>query len=485
MKFKYIDKYWKKGRWNYVYPNDTKNRPLTQPKNVTPGFGIGQKKPITTNRYANKLNFGKAPAATSKQTKTKSTKDGVDNILKKIGGTALSKVSKIVEKGKSFVSKKIGNTKEKVHEQTFDKKQAELKTKREAGYAAEAKAKTEAAQKKLAETKSKVESNKKQAELKNKREAGYAAEAKKKAEAQNTKLVETRANKRSDSYAKDAAYKEQQRQKALHDQQVKRELAEYDRSKFHREVAKTHFGLDNLDIIDRKNVGTTKEETAKINPDYDPTNPETSMNCGFCSVAWILRKKGYDVEAKHDMVGDWNDDEYGSRGTNTLQLKRMFVDPLKSTKTVTVNSGPLGLKLTKKTVPNYADKEEYPFEHMYDKNLNEYIGSTAYTSVVAKVEEGYGNKNQKTFEKHAEEIILKESKNNNYGMLTVSWKIGGGHALNYQVENGKVMVYDGQVNKTYPLSELLPRVNSLEYLDCTSLVPTDNVNLVVQNRRKK
>lgn len=446
MKFKYIDKYWKKGRWNYVYPKDTKNRPLNQPKNVTPGFRIGQKNPIIANRYANKLNFGKAPAATSKQTKTKSTKDGVDNILKKIGGTALSKVSKIVEKGKSFVSKKIGNTKEKVHEQTFDKKQAELKTKREAGYAAEAKAKTEA---------------------------------------QNTKLVETRANKRSDSYAKDAAYKEQQRQKALHDQQVKRELAEYDRSKFHREVAKTHFGLDNLDIIDRRNVGTTKEETAKINPDYDPTNPETSQNCGFCSVAWILRKKGYDVEAKHDMVGDWNDDEYGSRGTNTLQLKRMFVDPLKSTKTVTVNSGPLGLKLTKKTVPNYADKEEYPFEHMYDKNLNEYIGSTAYTSVVAKVKEEYGNKNQKTFEKHAEEIILKESKNNNYGMLTVSWKIGGGHALNYQVENGKVMVYDGQVNKTYPLSELLPSVNSLEYLDCTSLVPTDNVNLVVQNRRKK
>ena len=40
MKFKYIDKYWKKGRWNYVYPNDTKNRPLNQPKNVTPGFGI-------------------------------------------------------------------------------------------------------------------------------------------------------------------------------------------------------------------------------------------------------------------------------------------------------------------------------------------------------------------------------------------------------------------------------------------------------------
>ena len=445
MKFKYIDRYWKKGRWNYVYPKDTtnknSNRPFVGPKNIMPG--VGQKKPIINNRYTNKPNLDKAPAATSKQSKAKST---VDNILKKIGGAALSKVSKTVEKGKSFVSKKIGNTKEKVHEQMFDKKQAELKTKRESGYAAEAKAKTEA---------------------------------------QNAKLVETRANKRSDSYAKDAAYKEQQRQKALHDQQVKRELAEYDRSKFHREAAKTHFGLDNLDIIDRKNVGTTKEETAKINPDYDPTNPETSMNCGFCSVAWILRKKGYDVEAKHDMVGDWNDDEDGSRGTNTWQLKRMFVDPLKATKTVIVNSGPLGLKLTKKTVPNYADKEEYPFEHMYDKNLNEYIGSTAYTSVVAKVEEEYGSKNQKTFEKHAEEIILKESKNNNYGMLAVSWKLGGGHALNYQVENGKVMVYDGQVNKTYPLSELLPRVNSLEYLDCTSLVPTDNVNLVVQNRRKR
>ena len=438
MKFKYIDRYWKKGRWNYVYPKDNAKK-----NNNSPGVGIGQKKPTINKTYASKQNLKKVPSTT---TKNKSAKESTDNILKKIGSTVLSKASKTVEKGKRFIDSKINKAKNEAHEKQFNKKQAELKTKRESGYAAEAKAKTEA---------------------------------------QNSKLRETRANKRADSYAKDAAYKEQQRQKVLHDQQVKRELAEYDRSKFHREVAKTHFGLDNLDIIDRKNVGTTKEETAKINPDYDPTNPETSMNCGFCSVAWILRKKGYDVEAKHDMVGDWNDDEYGSRGTNTLQLKRMFVDPLKSTKTVTVNSGPLGLKLTKKTVPNYADKEEYPFEHMYDKNLNEYIGSTAYTSVVAKVEEEYGNKNQKTFEKHAEEIILKESKNNNYGMLTVSWKIGGGHALNYQVENGKVMVYDGQVNKTYPLSELLPRVNSLEYLDCTSLVPTDNVNLVVQNRRKR
>ena len=70
-------------------------------------------------------------------------------------------------------------------------------------------------------------------------------------------------------------------------------------------------------------------------------------------------------------------------------------------------------------------------------------------------------------------------------MLAVDWVLGGGHSLNYQVENGKVMVYDGQVNKSYPLSELLPKVSNLRYMDCTSLVPTDNVNLVVQNRRKR
>ena len=462
MKFKYIDRYWKKGRWNYVYPKDTtdknSNRPFVGPKNIMPG--IGQNKLSINNRYINK-----ATAATSKQSKVINK---VDNILKKMGGTSLSKASKTVEKGESFVFKKI--------DKLYNMRKKEFQNKRESGYAADAKAKTEAAQKKLAETKSKVESEKRHTEFQNKRESGYAADAKAKTEAQNAKLIEARTNKRADGYAKDAAYKELQRLQRMKQKPIENELKQYDKSETQRKIANTMFGLDKLKIIDRKNVGSTKEETSKINPDYDPTNPATSENCGFCAVAWVLRKKGYDVEAKQDLAGDWNDGPHGTTGTYDAQREKMFIDPINS-----IHTTYDGKKTKTKVTP--TEKTNVIADEL--QNVNQYTSSSQYKDVVDIMYNKYGDLDRKTFEKHAEEIILKESKNNDYGMLAVNWVIGGGHALNYQVENGKVMVYDGQVNESYPLSELLPKVSNLRYMDCTSLVPTDNVNLVVQNRRKR
>ena len=216
MKFKYIDRYWKKGRWNYVYPKDTtdknSNRPFIGPKNIM--SGIGQNKLSINNRYTNK-----ATAATSKQSNAKSK---VNDILKKMSSTSLSKASKTVEKGKSFAFKKI--------DKLYNMRKKELQSKRESGYAADAKAKTEAAQKKLTETKSKVESKKKHTELQSKRESGYAADAKAKTEAQNAKLIEARTNKRADSYAKDAAYKELQRLQRMKQKRIENELKQYDKS---------------------------------------------------------------------------------------------------------------------------------------------------------------------------------------------------------------------------------------------------------------
>ena len=257
---------------------------------------------------------------------------------------------------------------------------------------------------------------------------------------------------------------------------IENELKQYDKSETQRKIANTMFGLDKLKIIDRKNVGSTKEETSKINPDYDPTNPATSENCGFCAVAWVLRKKGYDVEAKQDLAGDWNDGPHGTTGTYDAQREKMFIDPINS-----IHTTYDGKKTKTKVTP--TEKTNVIADEL--QNVNQYTSSSQYKDVVDIMYNKYGDLDRKTFEKHAEEIILKESKNNDYGMLAVNWVIGGGHALNYQVENGKVMVYDGQVNESYPLSELLPKVSNLRYMDCTSLVPTDNVNLVVQNRRKR
>lgn len=353
----------------------------------------------------------------------------------------------------------------KAHNEHFDKKQAELKTKRESGYAESAKNATD----------------KKREEFKQ----------------YKTNVLTKRADERGKSIADDMKAKQASNAKKLaekkHEAETKVELEQHDKAKWAREASNTYFGLDDLNRIDRNDVGTTLEETSKINPDYTPSDLSTSHNCGFCATAWVLRKKGYDVEAKHDDENaTWNDFGDTKTGITEYDAANMFVDLSK----VETNEK-YGTSTFFNFVPNADKRYKIAYEgldgntyHMYFNDINEIIGEKednkrANYMVSAEFNGAYNRPYE--FEKtaaEAEQEILQNSKDGDYGILTVSWNLGGGHALNYQVENGKVVVYDGQVNESYSFEELFRSTRKINYMNCTSLIPTDNVNLVVQNRRK-
>lgn len=48
----------------------------------------------------------------------------------------------------------------------------------------------------------------------------------------------------------------------------------------------------------KKSPTTLDEDEAIINENYDPFNPKTSQNCIFCTMAYDLRRRGYDVRAR-------------------------------------------------------------------------------------------------------------------------------------------------------------------------------------------
>lgn len=354
------------------------------------------------------------------------------------------------------------------HNKKFDAHMADLKSQRESGYSQEAKKKVEEQKAKLESAKKEVALNKRQADLKDKREKGYASEEKKKEEYMQKKLAEAKsvkktkdmnaaADKRAESIANEQAKKQQMAR-------AKRELDQYDKAEWHRKAAVTYFDLDNLNTIGRKDVGTTLEETAKVNPDYDDTNPATSRNCGFCAIAWVMRKKGYDVQAKADDENvTWNDTPGHPTGVvfekDTVE---MFVDPDRLGKGDKIDATN-GVSGTNNALMGYANSPKVNALFGYY-----YISNKAPDKTAESVEKA----------------MLEKGKDGSYGIMSVAWTDGGGHELNYQIENGKVIIYDGQVNESYPISDLVDRCLSIGYIDCTSLIPTDNVNLVVQNRRK-
>lgn len=52
---------------------------------------------------------------------------------------------------------------------------------------------------------------------------------------------------------------------------------------------------------------THDEDQELVNPNYDPYDSEYSLNCAYCTAAYDLRKRGYDVEANPYKSGTNND----------------------------------------------------------------------------------------------------------------------------------------------------------------------------------
>lgn len=140
-------------------------------------------------------------------------------------------------------------------------------------------------------------------------------------------------------------------------------------------------GKNEFDDLPKKKTETSViYDLSQVNENYNPRNPNTSKNCAYCSIAYDLRRKGYDVEAIEepsiltnmdifDMYGqDWEDQFYKfNRGKDEKQKQ-------------------------------IADIE---------KNLSNY---------------GDGAR----------------------GILNFTWVLGGGHAVNWENIDGEVYIIDSQ-----------------------------------------
>ena len=176
-----------------------------------------------------------------------------------------------------------------------------------------------------------------------------------------------------------------------------------------------------LPTLSRKQVSTTSDaDMAACNPKYSKGGVYKN-NCISCSLAYDLRRRGYDVEAASI--------DTTSAVNGSLPVQLGFYK---------------GEKLKTFEVPNNPD--------VAARQLTKYL-----------LDYGDGSR----------------------GILRIRWKNGDGHAAVWEVDNGSVVVRDPQNNTFVDLSDYMRRAKTFYYFRTDNLDPTEKVTRFVKNRQNK
>ena len=161
--------------------------------------------------------------------------------------------------------------------------------------------------------------------------------------------------------------------------------------------------IDKATGFRKKYIEATREQDmAKVNPLFNTKLPDTSKNCIYCTAAYEMRRRGYDVQAKENKVD--------SEGV----YPEVLTDCFPNSKIVKVANA-------EEILGNKGKISSYAY------------GTGIYNPVVGKTIKA-----------------LKDQGDGARGTLLVLWKEGwGGHALSYDVNNGSVNILDSQSNKLY------------------------------------
>lgn len=185
-----------------------------------------------------------------------------------------------------------------------------------------------------------------------------------------------------------------------------------------------------LNTLKKQKVKLSSEEDASlVNPYYDIANSnQYTNNCSHCTLAYDMRRRGYDVEAAPSNKGD---------GESIKTIASWY----KNAKIVNADE----------TLYNWLKNHQDQINNVKnadDKQLRKYLAKS-YEEEFAKY--GPGAR----------------------GNLCVSWSTGGGHSIVWEVnKKGKVEIIDAQNNTRYNIEDY-----NWTDISAASYIRTDNLDL--------
>lgn len=176
---------------------------------------------------------------------------------------------------------------------------------------------------------------------------------------------------------------------------------------------------------------TLDEDMAAINPIYH-TNDKSNYdeNCGACTIAYDLRRRGYDVAAV-------DEDMYRKSGGTLNDL----VDCYDNAKLIDQSYIARKYNISEESLSGHPTKE---------------LVSCMEKEMLSGGEGARGN------------------------FLTV-WSLGGGHSISWEVENGEIVYRDCQTNEKVELDKWLGLSDEFYYFRTDNLTPNERIADYVQS----
>lgn len=164
--------------------------------------------------------------------------------------------------------------------------------------------------------------------------------------------------------------------------------------------------VDKKTGLKKKTTTLSREEDVKrVNPEYETNPGGARSNCTNCTMAYELRRRGYEVQAK-----------LRSNGRSEKFTKEMF-PKVKDVKVV--------------TAPDRKKDEDAFLRYMNEYEPKAAAGRNTECS-------------QKTIN------ALKSEPPGSRGQILVGWNRWSGHSMAYEItSDGKVNIIDGQIGKIY------------------------------------
>lgn len=188
--------------------------------------------------------------------------------------------------------------------------------------------------------------------------------------------------------------------------------------------------------LDKNTVMSADDDMAATNPKYDRFDDDYSLNCFRCSIAYELRRRGYDVTASKQNSFDQSMDSTG----------KAFKNP----KTVFIKG-------------DGSVKDTLPGSNRYGVGVIPYAASAILNS-----NQSYGGKTVKN-------ALEQNNSPNSRGIFSVTWKesFGGGrHSMVYEIDSkGNATIRDAQTNRVENIGSVASMVSSISY------TRTDNLTL--------
>lgn len=209
--------------------------------------------------------------------------------------------------------------------------------------------------------------------------------------------------------------------------------------------------LKKLPKIDPNKILSADENMAEINEDYDMYDHKRSQNCAYCTSAYELRMRGYDVQAaEHNKI---------TYNATTATIYSWY------------KNGDMKL---------ISPKDEDGFTKI--KSINKYLSSNFVWDTVPLATELRSDDSRPYTGSDVRFALETSNPPGSRGQFLVYWKSGGGHSMAYEIDStGHSTIRDCQTNKTYTVEEIVSKgVSDVMYMRTDNLELTEKILKTVE-----